>query len=426
MYSAIRVSGSGRRMTALAVAMVSASAFAQTATKSPPRMAEVTGTDVYVRSGPSSNHYPVVNLGAGARVTVVGENGEWFEMIPPDGAFSFVSGDFVDTSDNKTGVVSGDNVRVRAGSALPDFAKNKYVVQTKLSRGAEVSILSRDPDGYLRIKPPVGVTAWIHSGYVAFLSGSPAPVSKPVVSTTQRKPASVVAPGSAPPKDASKPQDNTAAAAPAKPGDEWTFQGLPETPQRRTVVQLDELVKAEMEKPVEERVFTALVTRYEVVATQTEDELAGRYARSRIKELTQMSSAIATLTASRARNEKLETLRRDFVDQRARLREDLPAIPTGLDAQGVLRTSALYPAGTFPHRYRLTDPTARHERTIAYVELLPNSALDVSAYLGKYIGVRASGKRLQTGGIKPVPIYVAGEIVLLDDKAAANETTDEG
>lgn len=428
MYSVIRESARVGWMMTLVVGMLVASASAQPATKSPPRMAEVTGTDVYVRSGPSSNHYPVVKLSAGDRVTVVGGNGEWHEIIPPSSVFSFISGDFVDTGDNKTGVVSGDNVRVRAGSSLPDFAKNKYVVQTKLSRGAEISILGRDPDGYLRIEPPAGVTVWVHSGYVAFLSGSPKPASQPVAlkTNTESKSGQPVAPAIVATKKVAGSQDATPAPTRPRPSDEWTFQGLPETPQRRTVAQLDEVVKAEMKKRVEDRVFTTVITRYEVVAAQTEDEVAGRYASSRIKELSQMSAAIATLKASRIRNDKLEMLRRGFVDERARMREDLPAIPSGLDAQGVLRTSALYPAGSFPQRYRLTDPTSRRERTLAYVELLPNSTIDVSAFLGKYIGVRASGKRLQTGGVQPVPIYVASEIVLLDDDTAPAEPTDKG
>ena len=142
MYSAIKFSARGGPMAVVVVAMIASASFAQYKTETTPRPAEVTGADVYVRSGPSSNHYPVVKLNAGDRLTVVGENREWYEILPPEGTFSFISGDYVDTGDNKTGVVSGNGVRVRAGSVLPEFAKNKYVVQTKLSRGAEISLNS--------------------------------------------------------------------------------------------------------------------------------------------------------------------------------------------------------------------------------------------------------------------------------------------
>ena len=119
-------------------------------------------------------------------------------------------------------------------------------------------------------------------------------------------------------------------------------------------------------------------------------------------------------------------MRRGFVDERARIREDLPPIPSGLDARGVLRTSALYPAGAFPQRYRLTDPTSKRDRTLAYVEVRPNAEIDVASFLDRYVGVRATGTRLQTGGIQPVPIYVVSEIVLLEDESVTNDSSDEG
>ena len=126
------------------------------------------------------------------------------------------------------------------------------------------------------------------------------------------------------------------------------------------------------------------------------------------------------------RDQELDALRRGFVDERARIREDLPPIPSGLDAQGVLRTSALYPVGSFPQRYRLTDPVSKRDRTLAYVEVRPNAQIDMTTFLDRYVGVRATGKRLQTGGIQPVPIYVVGEIVLLEDEPAVDDPPDEG
>ncbi len=62
---------------------------------------EVTGNDVYVRSGPSANHYPVCKLNAGVRVTILSQTGDWYEIQPPAGVFSFIHGDYVDTADNR-------------------------------------------------------------------------------------------------------------------------------------------------------------------------------------------------------------------------------------------------------------------------------------------------------------------------------------
>jgi hypothetical protein len=60
------------------------------------------------------------------------------------------------------------------------------------------------------------------------------------------------------------------------------------------------------------------------------------------------------------------------------------------------------------------DVSLPTERTVAYVEIPGNSAVDAEAMIGQYIGVRASAKRWQQGAVDPVPIYVARELVALD------------
>ena len=47
--------------------------------------------------------------------------------------------------------------------------------------------------------------------------------------------------------------------------------------------------------------------------------------------------------------------------------------------------------------------------------------LDVSDYLGRLVGVRASAKFLETGDVNPIPIVVAEELVLLEEPADAAE-----
>ena len=59
-------------------------------TRAQERPGEVTGNDVYVRSGPSLNHYTVCKLSAGDRLTIVGEQGGWYEILPPTAAFSYI------------------------------------------------------------------------------------------------------------------------------------------------------------------------------------------------------------------------------------------------------------------------------------------------------------------------------------------------
>ena len=74
----------------------------------------------------------------------------------------------------------------------------------------------------------------------------------------------------------------------------------------------------------------------------------------------------------------------------------------------------MYPGGGLPRGYRLVDTAAPTERTIGYVDIPADAEMDVSALLGRYVGVRASQKRLLAGGVNPIPIFLAKELVLLD------------
>ena len=107
------------------------SAFAQAHDRPVIAEGEVNNDNVYVRSGDSLNHYTICKLNAGRRVKIVAERGDWYEILPPEDAFSLISGDYVDSADGKHGVVNGNNVRVRTGSSLND---NKYTESADASK----------------------------------------------------------------------------------------------------------------------------------------------------------------------------------------------------------------------------------------------------------------------------------------------------
>lgn len=408
-------------------------------------LGEVTGNDVYVRSGPSANHYPVSKLMAGDRVTVVGETGDWYEIRPPEGVFSFISGEYVDTPDERSGVVNGDNVRVRAGSTVPDFSKLKYVVQTQLSKGAEVAILGRDADGFLRIKPPPGTTVWVNRAYLEFVpsarsAGEAAtPTKTPGVPGSQ--PGQANAPSGSPTGTAgptaktpppatadagSVAAPNAGASDPARrPGADASMLAiLPATEERSRLEEIDAAARAEIAKPIDRRRFTPLIERYRTIAEQDQDGFAQRYAQARVEQLTYMQTLIDTVQKMRRLGSQADSKRREFLEGRAKIREKLPPIPTELDAQGELRVSALYPPGSTPRRYRLVDPTGPMDRTIGYIEIPQDSDIVVDDFIGRYVGVRASAKRLQTGGVNPVPIFIPGELVLLQPTTSEPDEQD--
>jgi len=357
---------------------------------------EIIANDVYVRSGDSLNHYTISKLKAGDRVFVVSERGEWYEILPPEGTYSLISGDFIDMTDNQNGVVNGDNVRVRAGSLLNE---NKYTVQTLLAKGTPVSILGRNPDGFVRIKPPTGATLWVNRSYVQLRTGPGAPGSQADAVGT------VI----------SAAESAKKLAAP--------MTGPASTTWRRQLEEIDVAARAELAKPVSDRRFDPFVARYQPIADQTEDDFAHQYALARIEQVKSMDDLTNAVERVRKLDNEAETKRREFLAARGTIPEFVPArTPTGIEIQGELRVSALYPPGSPVRRFRLIDPTSESDRTIGYVEIPSDSELSVEGFLGRYVGVRASAQRVQTGGVNPVPIYVARELILLEAPQSTGQT----
>ena len=213
------------------------------------RTGELTGDGVYVRSGPSMNHYTIMKLSTGDRVTIVGEENRWFQILPPKGAVSLVSDQYIDTTDGLRGVINGDNVRVRAGSTL-EGVTDRYTVQMKLSKGAKVSIVARTDDGFYRIKPPRGATLWISLRYVEVVPDRLVRLEEklgdvpPSAAIPELSPSDADGPdGDAQAKTSagSEDQNNTRAPHP--------LDALPAPDQRYQLTTIDQNMRAEPEKP---------------------------------------------------------------------------------------------------------------------------------------------------------------------------------
>ena len=375
---------------------------------------EVTANDVYVRSGDSLNHYTICKLSAGARVQIVGERGDWYEILPPSEAFSLISGDYVDSTDGRSGIVNGNNVRVRSGSVLNE---NKYTVQLLLDKGAEVTIRGRNPDGFLKIEPPTGATVWVSRSFVEKVSGArahgestAAAPADPVGAEARTQAGSSTGPTSAPSPAVATDPDAVITKSDA-------LARIDTTPQRDDLARIDAAVNLELQKPVAERQLGAHLKRYEAVARQTEDVVAQKYAQARVTQVSDMIALIDTVRQMRRLEEEAASKRRGFQEGRAGIRTVTPSAPTGLDAQGVLRRSAVYPEGSPIERYRLVERVGGDDRTIAYIEVPGNSSLNAESLVGQYIGVRASARRWQQDSVHPLPIYVAGEFVILSESA---------
>ena len=133
-----------------------------------PYLAEVTGTDVHVRSGGGTAYYSCGKLNAPAQVVVIKHKHGWSKVRPPAGSFSWISKDYVKPDDTNPGIciVTGDMVRVWAGSKEVEPMRS-HSQQTKLDQGDTVKLLEgqENPD-YYKIVPPTGAYLWISSQFL--------------------------------------------------------------------------------------------------------------------------------------------------------------------------------------------------------------------------------------------------------------------
>ncbi|MCP4245911.1 MAG: SH3 domain-containing protein [bacterium] len=406
-----------------------------------PFVGEVTGDDVYVRSGPSTNYYPVTKLNAGTRVTVVGAEGEWVSVVPPDGCFSLVADSFVDPGDGIRGVINGRNVRVRCGSNL--YPDKRYAIQQKLAQGVEVEILGHleragaDDWGYYQIAPPPGAKVWISAKYVQRVPEEllrREAAGQAVVSGAADVDSTVAQPGD-PALAARTERDqvdadlvvNTESAdGPAASTDPTVIKERIKD-YRAQIESIDADLTAELAKPLFRRDLESLIDRFTPLANQEHDEYSAVYAATRISQLRDMAEMIAAVGQIRQMGEQIKTDRKTALAARATIRPTIPTIEHGFDIEGELRFSAIYDSPIGPRRYRLVDPTKSDApRTLGYVEIPPDSSIDVEEYIGRLVGVRAREITLQTGEVDPVRIYLAAELTLLDTPAPGAELGDAG
>lgn len=137
-----------------------------------------------VRSGPGETYYPVLNLKIGDAVEVWRHDpGGWLAVRPPEGAFSWVSADFIQQTGEKTGRVTGNEVNVRVGTKFSDL---RDAIQLQLSDGDEVDIVEsrtlRTGDQetlWYKILPPAGEFRWIAAQQVVLHPSQLPPAAAP-------------------------------------------------------------------------------------------------------------------------------------------------------------------------------------------------------------------------------------------------------
>lgn len=374
----------------------------------------VKGTNVYVRSGPSTNYYPVLKLNTGDKIKVVESNYGWLTIDSPPGTYSLIDSTFIDKTDDHTGTCNGDRVWVYAGS---DLDKRNYAKQVQLNKGDKINILGTTEDkAFCKITPPAGAHLYMSADFVDLAGGASKvePVKPGDLKKTQVEVAGMVS---------TRPADNDESASGSLGG--HPVKTLPPYEPRTQVLSqyqtkikaIESEISAELAKPIEEQVLEPMLPKLKELAEQSEDLTAQLYAQSRIK---QMQDKIELNAAVK----EMQELRKNAISEADRLAAERARMKPvrhdynveDLVVHGEIVFSGLYDgSGSRPKRWRVVDPETRN--TIAYIVISPGSSIDPAQYYGKFVGVKASKRELIHGTIPPVPVYTVLSIEVVDPQS---------
>jgi len=345
-----------------------------------PYIGQITGDAVHMRAGRGTQYYSCGKLYTGTKVKVITAQFTWSRIVPPEGTFSWISSKYVrpDVSNPKIGIVTGDSVRVYAGSADGNPIHSQSV-QLKLDAGEKVKLLGEVKDGYYKITPPNGAYLWISSEYIKPVTlKDKKPEAKPV---TNKVPAVV------------EPKEKPVAERPV-------VKDIPVKSDRlREYQALEKQVDAERAKDLSRQNYAKIKASLEKIANDKSAGKAARYADYMLQRIKRFELAVAVDKEFRLQNKQLEQVKNGIENARnSRLAavEDMGRF----SVVGTFDVSKVYGTEKPVRHYTISNETGK---IICYA--LPSGAaenIDLNKFKGCRVGL--------TGTIKPYPA-VAGALV---------------
>jgi uncharacterized protein YgiM (DUF1202 family) len=325
-----------------------------------PYVAEATGNDVYIRSGPGTNFYNCGKLYVGDRVQVIKTQDGWSCIVPPPGCFSWISMQYVSINlENPTvGTVTGDNVGVYAGS---DFVEPMHSTskQVSLNRGQVVKLLGEEKDDYYKIAPPQGAYLWVSAQFVQAVT--PAAGRPPVVD--------VGAMVRAPAANARTPADANSAVP---------LTGLD------LYYALNEQIKVERAKPPAEQNYTEIKKKLTELAADKASGRAARYSEYTLKQVERYELACKVSQEVALQNKELQKTTAKIDEARATKLAQIVDL-SKYAITGKLENSSVYTGTGQARRYRVLDDTGT---TVCYVMPTgPAASVDLSKFVGHKVGL---------------------------------------
>ena len=332
-------------------------------TPSYPYDALITGDRVKIRSGPGTNFYHCGFLNKGDRVTVVSRQFSWSRIVPPAGTFSWISEQYIkiDPANPDTGIVTGNSVRVYAGS---DYQKAMYSTtrQGMLDKDEKVELLGEQADGYFKIAPPSFAYLWVSTQYT-----KPAPKlvkTSPPPTTVEPLPQG--------------PNDTNAVTAEAVTPTPKLEPAPPSHLEKYRALQKQ--VEAERKKPMDQQDYTELKKALKEIANDKDAGRVVRYVEFVLQQIEGYELALAVSKQVELQNEQLQKTATGIEKAReARLAE-----VQNMGKYAVI--GKLQPYATFgPGHYRIVNSSGK---MVCYA--MPSGAIaqmDLKKLIGKKVGL---------------------------------------
>jgi SH3-like domain-containing protein len=336
------------------------------ATPAFPYIATVLGSNVHVRSGPGTNFYQCGKVNKGDTVTIV-DNTEtgWSRIVPPAGAFSWISMRYIEIDPNtpSVGLIKGNAVKVYVGSPLMDPIHSMQS-QLTLNRGEVVTLLGESRSDYHKIAPPAGAYRWISTKYTKPITTAIPRVPDNVINDVIDSNTDVVVPPTLPtdPPIIDVPADSN--------------QGL----KLKEYYKLQKLFEAERAKPAVDQSYAELRKSFAKLAEDKEADKAARYSQFTLKQIDRLELALKIMQLLEQQNKALE-------QARANLKKATSLRIAEYERKGRYAVIGKFQIFTLygPGHYRIIDESGA---SVCYA--LPQGAIantDLSKFIGKKVGL---------------------------------------
>lgn len=373
-----------------------------------PFIAEVTGNNVYIRSGKGPLYYQCGKLNAGSTVTVVEDADGWSKIVPPEGSYSWIHKDYVKVAaGSNKGEVIGENVRVWAGSDFIEASRSDSM-QVKLNKNKDqideddfVELFADQPENsaYYKIKPPAGAFLWVSSEFLKYVGPlvhktpvavPPRPDANEIQSLPPAEEKSIPAFGNLTPEgtpDQAAPVQEPApkeAAVPAPPAPK------PVTKESQLLKQCYELsakIDEQLKKPLGQQNYADISKSLEAIKSDPEAGKAAAYSQILLDRIARYELAISVTDIVKQQDEALAAAKEQI--EKAH-QAQLSKLPKTLDFLfvGTLKPSYVYTDKTGQKRYVLTDGAGK---ILCYVTAAtPEAAARLEQAVDTQIGIRGT------------------------------------